>query len=109
MILIKLFLIINILAFFYRKLFNIKTNVLSCGIYGFSGKSNISKSDLRMALQKFKILGLYNETRGRDSCGVYVNGEIFKGTGPKKLFTDFIEFKPLTITDVKEKIGRAHV
>lgn len=98
MILIKLFLVINIINFFYRKIFNIKTTTLACGIYGFSGRAGINKADMRLALQKFKILGMYNESRGKDSCGVYLNGEIKKGMGPQKLFTDFIETYPLQIT-----------
>lgn len=108
MVLIKLFLIINIIAFFYRKAFNIKTNVFSCGIFGFSAKPNLSKGDLRMALQKFKILGIYNETRGKDSCGVYINEEILKGMGPKKLFTDFIEHHSLKIVNTKNVLIMGH-
>lgn len=59
-----------------------------CGIWGFSLKTNANR---RMALQKFKILGLYNKSRGRDASGVFVNGEIFKGIGKVSEFDDFIE------------------
>lgn len=55
-----------------------------CGLFGFSGwdKANIAK---------LKILGLYNKTRGRDSCGYYFNEKLVKGTYLKKEWDSFIE------------------
>lgn len=41
-----------------------------CGIIGFNGKN----PDVNI----LKILALYNDTRGGDGCGYYVNGEITK-------------------------------
>lgn len=63
-------------------------NVLACGIYGFSLKP---KGRVREAMWKFKILGIYNVSRGRDSCGVFIDGQVIKGVDKKKEFTDFIE------------------
>lgn len=88
-ILILFQLFFNLIKIIFR--IPLVTNTLQCGIYGFSGKAKLNRTDLRLALAKFKILGIYNETRGKDSCGVLVNNKVAKGTGPKKLFTDFIE------------------
>jgi hypothetical protein len=62
-----------------------------CGIYGCNLKSNTSHATARTALAKVKVLGLYNKSRGRDSCGVFIDGQILKGVGVKKEFDDFIE------------------
>lgn len=55
-----------------------------CGLFGFIGskKPNIAK---------IKILGLYNTKRGKDSCGYYYNGHIFRGVDKIKEFPDFIQ------------------
>jgi predicted glutamine amidotransferase len=66
-----------------------------CGIFAWSGKDpkKFNKS-------KFDILGLYNIDRGRDSCGVFCDGEILVGIDKDKLYSSFIAnkakfFKPL--------------
>ena len=46
-----------------------------CGIYGFSLKHRGNRA---LALANFKILGLYNIERGKDSCGVCIDGKIKK-------------------------------
>lgn len=56
-----------------------------CGIAGISMKPGVNK---QIVLQKLKILGLYNITRGRDASGIFINGEIIKDT---QEFDDFIE------------------
>lgn len=69
-----------------------KYSELYCGIFGFCGDPK--KMDVgmtRAAVAKFKILGLYNEERGKHSCGVYMNGEVLKGVDKDKLFEDFIK------------------
>jgi len=56
-----------------------------CGIIAWSGKdSKQFNSD------KLNILGLFNESRGGDSCGVAVDGEIYYGVDKNKKFEDFI-------------------
>lgn len=59
-----------------------------CGIFGCSLKKGANH---RVALQKFKILGLYNIKRGRDASGVFIDGEIIKGVGTISEFDDFLE------------------
>lgn len=58
-----------------------------CGIWGYSGK-NFNK-------YKFNILGLYNDTRGGDSCGIVIGNDrgkqVLYGHGPTKLYSKFIE------------------
>lgn len=65
-----------------------------CGIYGCCLKPNGNR---KVALQKFKILGIYNIPRGKDATGVFVNGEIKKGIGTSSEFDDFIEKNVLPI------------
>ena len=46
-----------------------------CGLFGFSGKKQVN-------VEKFKILALYNDSRGGDSTGIFYNGcEIEKDLG----------------------------
>src|SRR5450759_4483115 len=54
-----------------------------CGIWGFSGNQPPD-------ISRLKILGLYNQTRGLHSCGIYYSNEILKGVDDNKLFSAFI-------------------
>jgi len=54
-----------------------------CGIFGYSGNSP--------NLDKIKILGIYNESRGGDACGLFINNEILHGNGLTKTFPKLIE------------------
>ncbi len=65
-----------------------------CGIFGCSLKPGANR---KAALNKLKILGLYNKSRGRDASGFFVNGDIIKGVGVESEFDDFIERKFLPI------------
>jgi len=56
-----------------------------CGIIGWSGSN-----PKRFNKQKFDILGLFNNSRGGDSCGVSTDGEIYYGTLASKNYDDFI-------------------
>ena len=105
--LISILLTIHAANYLFAAFFKIPITTLNCGLYGFSGKSKLNKQDMRLALAKFKILGLYNETRGKDSCGVVINNVIQKGIGPKKLFTDFIE-DAIFETNPKNRIFLGH-
>lgn len=50
-----------------------------CGIAGFSGRRGLTEDQARIATTKMKVLGLYNQSRGVHGCGLYINGEIYKG------------------------------
>ena len=53
-----------------------------CGLFGFSGKKQVN-------VEKFKILALYNDSRGGDSTGIFYNG----GETEKDLGNAFKFFK----------------
>lgn len=56
-----------------------------CGIMAWAGKSPKSFNK-----DKFNTLGILNETRGTDSCGVSVDGEIYFGVNEEKVFRKFL-------------------
>lgn len=56
-----------------------------CGIFGYAGKNPKTFNKA-----KFDILGLYNNNRGGDSCGVTTDGEIYYGLRTSKNYGDFI-------------------
>lgn len=62
-----------------------------CGLFGFGGRPNPSRELVGKILAKMKILGIYNMDRGKDSCGMYYDNVLKKGTGKEKLFEAFIE------------------
>lgn len=82
-----------------------------CGIFGFAGKDvkDFNKD-------KFNILGIMNETRGKHSCGYSVDGTILKGVETFKVYRDFAAFMdmslPVTIPTVlghtRHATGGAH-
>lgn len=89
MIILTMILFLNLVMFLFRKKLNIEYsyNKLNCGIFGFSLKKGASH---RLAMQKLKILGLYNIERGRDSSGLAIDGELIKGVGLISEFDDFL-------------------
>lgn len=62
-----------------------KNDILYCGIFGWAGKSAKSFNKA-----KFDIQGLYNNSRGGDSCGVSSDGEIYYGIVGSKHYSDFL-------------------
>lgn len=56
-----------------------------CGIFGYAGKNPKTFNKA-----KFDILGLYNNSRGGDSCGVTTDGEIYYGLRTSRNYSDFI-------------------
>jgi glutamine amidotransferase-like protein len=58
-----------------------------CGIFG-QGTNNPKKINS----SNIRILGMFNESRGKGSCGLTYDGEIYHGvTFAERLFTDFIK------------------
>lgn len=69
-----------------------KPTMLYCGLFGFSGDPKVINDDLIKAITaKIKILGIFNTERGKHSCGLYMNGSIYKGVDSDKVFTDYIQ------------------
>ena len=56
-----------------------------CGIFAWAGKD-----PKKFNKDKFDKLGLYNIDRGKDSCGVAFDGEIYYGVNSEKLYSKFI-------------------
>lgn len=92
---VNLILILLLLHYVGLYIFKPKINSFYCGIGGYIG-NNFNK-------YKFNILGLYNDSRGGDSCGVFVgNGEdkdVQYGHDKTKLYKNFVELGGLK--DVK--------
>jgi len=63
-------------------------NVMACGIFG-----QCTNTPRRINQSNVKILGMFNESRGRHSCGITFDSEIYHGLEKDKLFTDFIKGK----------------
>ena len=56
-----------------------------CGIFGHSGRS-----PKKVSIDKLNILGIWNEERGTDSCGLSMDGDILKGVKSLSQYRDFI-------------------
>lgn len=91
-------------------LFKRDSSFLLCGMGAVSLKDNLSPAQLALATMKMKVIGLYNETRGRDGCGWYINGEIYKGyhgTNNTKTFDKFIEWEQLP--NINQEFGNTSI
>ena len=84
---VNITLILLLLHYIGLYIFKPKLDTLNCGIGGYIG-NNFNK-------YKFNILGLYNDTRGGDSCGVFVgkddNKSVYYGHDKTKLYKNFVE------------------
>lgn len=67
--------------------FNVDRSMIYCGIAAFNGKKRLSLQQKQKIYTKMKILGLFNQTRGEDGCGIYINGVIHKGHNEGKVDT----------------------
>ena len=84
---INLILIPLLLHYIGLYIFKPKIDALYCGIGGYIG-NNFNK-------YKFNILGLYNDSRGGDSCGIFINNDgvnsVHYGHDKTKLYKNFVE------------------
>jgi len=72
----NIILIYLIIGIFVNYIFKINFSVLSCGIFAWVGKDiKYFRKDL------FNILGMYNDNRGGDACGLYYDDSWYKGIG----------------------------
>lgn len=74
-----------------------------CGIFGFSGKAGE-----RVNLHKLMVLGLFNESRGKDACGYYYNGFIDKGVFTNANFHKFISENKLISGSLECSVFMGH-
>lgn len=83
---IFLFFCIALLSSVYRRIKGVRVAAFSCGLFGLAANKPVTP----LMLEKLKALGLFNQNRGKDSCG-YFNGEnIFKGVDSEKEFFEYI-------------------
>lgn len=69
----------------YNFIFKKKFYTLNCGIFAWVGDSPDKFNPIL-----FNILGVYNDTRGGDSCGVYFNKTYIKGIGKLSHYQDLV-------------------
>lgn len=72
-----------------------KRNILTCGIWAWSGSSQALFS-----VDKFNILGMFNDSRGGDSSGKFIDRHMYKGIDKNSEFKDLITKYPTK--EVKE-------
>lgn len=83
MSLIFMYLIVQLLI---QIIFKPKLNTLNCGLFGGCFNQAIDET----MMQKIKMLGFFNQSRGRDSCGYFNGDKIVKGVDKDKEFYDFV-------------------
>ena len=64
--------------------------VLACGLFAFSGKEDLTEDQVRLVVQKWQMLGAFNDSRGGDSCGVAIDDVLYKGVNKESKFVDYI-------------------
>ncbi len=92
---IETIVILGLLKYLINYLFKQNSSILCCGIFG-----QATNSPKKINESNIKILGMFNESRGKSSCGITYDGELYHGMDKDKLFSDFIKgrsFKPRTI------------
>lgn len=85
--------LIHYILVFTRK--NKKSNsILGCGLFAWVGDNveNFNKD-------KFDKLGIFNDSRGKHSCGIAVDGKLHKGINANKLYKDFITKETIKAPD----------
>lgn len=90
---INIFLILLLIHYIGLLILKPKINTLSCGIFGWAGKD-----PKKFNKDKFDKLGMFNVERGKSSCGISYDGDVYIGIGSRKLYNDFLideEIKPI--------------
>lgn len=67
-----------------------------CGIFGI-----INTRKTKFDKRAFFTLGINNDSRGGDSCGVFIDGQVDYGNGDNKLFINFFD-KSQVLNDAKD-------
>lgn len=74
-----------------------------CGIWGII---NTKKSKFNKQL--FNVLGSHNDSRGGDSCGIFIDGNVEYGVDNLKLYSKFLKTSNLLKTTQECKIALGH-
>ena len=109
---IQAIIILALLQIGFNLLFKPKYNQLNCGLFG-AAADDVSKININ----KLKILGIFNDSRGGHSCGMTIDGDIIYGTNKSKLFKDFIsnnnivepDTLPVVLGHTRFATGGAHI
>ncbi len=81
------------------------SGVLACGLFGGGFNRPIDET----ILYKLKLLGVFNQSRGEDSCGYYNGQDIFKGVDGNKKFCNLVINKGIEIpANTKNHIFMGH-
>lgn len=83
---VKIILILALLQYIYYFIFKPKLNILSCGIFG-----QATNTPAKLEIASVNLLGIYNIERGKQSCGLTWDGDIYHGVDKDKLYIDFIK------------------
>lgn len=74
-----------------------------CGIWGL-----INTKRSKFNKQLFNVLGVHNDTRGGDSCGIFIDGEVEYGVDQLKKYEKFLKTSTLLKNTHKCKIALGH-
>ena len=74
-----------------------------CGIFGI-----INPKEMKFDSVTFNMLGFHNDSRGGDSCGIFIDGKFEYGTDKLKLYQNFYATSKLLKTTKKCKIALGH-
>lgn len=74
-----------------------------CGLFGI-----INSKPANLDKRAFFTLGVNNDSRGGDACGVFIDGAVEYGVDKKKLFADFFEDSKLLKQTKKCSIALGH-
>ena len=74
-----------------------------CGIFGI-----ITTKPTKLNKQAFNVLGIENDTRGGDSCGIFIDGNTEYGINDKKLYSKFFSESKLLNSVNKTTIALGH-
>lgn len=74
-----------------------------CGIFGF-----INTKESKLDKRSFNILGVNNDSRGGDSCGIFIDGKVEYGVNKTKLYSNFFKESKLLKETNKCKIALGH-
>lgn len=82
-----------------------QTGVLYCGLFGGSFNRALNED----ILKNLKLLGLFNQQRGEDSCGYYNGKDLVKGVDANKKFLDFTLNGHVKLPDEDSTVFIGHV
>lgn len=74
-----------------------------CGIFGI-----LNKESAPFDYTTFTVLGINNDSRGGDSCGVFMDGQVEYGVEKNKFFEDFLYDSVLVQTTEECRIAIGH-